>query len=237
MKKNRMMRLASILMIAVLMTTCTISGTFAKYVTEASAGDSARVAKWGVGITATGTTFSEAYDTDDSAATVVSSNWDVGVDASEDKVVAPGTSGTFATVAISGTPEVKVDLTADVDIELSNWTVDGDVYFPLVVEIGGVAVTIDTTSLDTVETSIETAIIKALTVDTVVPATSNTGIAATHRYNANADLVHNVAITWEWPFSVSDANDVLDTALGDQAAAGNAAGISASIAITATQVD
>ena len=47
MKKNRMMRLASLLLVAVLMTTCTISGTFAKYTTSATGADSARVANWG----------------------------------------------------------------------------------------------------------------------------------------------------------------------------------------------
>ena len=47
MKKNRMMRIAAVLLIAVLLTTSVISGTFAKYVTEVSSSDSARVAKWG----------------------------------------------------------------------------------------------------------------------------------------------------------------------------------------------
>ena len=50
MRKNKMMRAASALMVAVLLTTCTISGTFAKYVTTASGNDTARVAKWGVQI-------------------------------------------------------------------------------------------------------------------------------------------------------------------------------------------
>ena len=53
MKKNKMMRLASGLLVAVLITTSTISGTFAKYVTTADAKDEARVAKFGVVITAT----------------------------------------------------------------------------------------------------------------------------------------------------------------------------------------
>ena len=47
MKKNRMMRAASALLVAVLMTTCTISGTFAKYTTSATGSDAARVANWG----------------------------------------------------------------------------------------------------------------------------------------------------------------------------------------------
>ena len=48
--KNYLMRIASILFIVTLISTCCVSGTFAKYVTSASASDTARVAKWGVSI-------------------------------------------------------------------------------------------------------------------------------------------------------------------------------------------
>ena len=62
MKKNKMMRLASFLLVATLLTTSMISGTFAKYVTEGSASDSARVAKWGVEVEATDDTgFKKVY--------------------------------------------------------------------------------------------------------------------------------------------------------------------------------
>lgn len=47
MKKNRMMRLASILLVCVLLTTSVISGTFAKYTTSNNASAQARVAYWG----------------------------------------------------------------------------------------------------------------------------------------------------------------------------------------------
>lgn len=47
MKKNRMMRLASILLVCVLLTTSVISGTFAKYTTSVTVEDDARVAYWG----------------------------------------------------------------------------------------------------------------------------------------------------------------------------------------------
>lgn len=48
MKKNKIMRIASVLLVAVILTTCAISGTFAKYVTSGSGSDTARVAKFGV---------------------------------------------------------------------------------------------------------------------------------------------------------------------------------------------
>ncbi len=46
MKKNTMMRIASVLLVAVVLTTCAISGTFAKYTSEKEVSDSATVAKW-----------------------------------------------------------------------------------------------------------------------------------------------------------------------------------------------
>lgn len=110
MKKNRMMRLASILLVATLMSTCTISGTFAKYVTYGSASDTARVAKWGVNITASGSLFADTYveaaggnTPNGSGSITVKSSGSVG-----DHVVAPGTKNTEGlTFAITGTPEVS----------------------------------------------------------------------------------------------------------------------------------
>ena len=47
MRKNWMMRIASVLMALAIMSTCAVSGTYAKYVTSTSGTDSARVAYWG----------------------------------------------------------------------------------------------------------------------------------------------------------------------------------------------
>ena len=106
MKKNTMMRVATVLMVAVLLTTCTISGTFAKYVSKASDDDTARVAKWGWGATSiTIDLFDDTYDGT--------------VDSSDDaNVIAPGTSKTSAiTWAPAGTfaPEVDYKLTFTAD--------------------------------------------------------------------------------------------------------------------------
>ena len=61
MKKNVMMRVASVLLVAVLLTTCAISGTFAKYTTQDSASDKARVAKWGVELQVVGNLYGDTY--------------------------------------------------------------------------------------------------------------------------------------------------------------------------------
>ena len=113
MKKNKMMRIASVLLVAVLLSTCAISGTFAKYVTTADAQDSARVARWGVTLTVTNDSifFSDSY-TSNNGITVNTSS--IGTN-----LVAPGTSssenGGTTRFVVAGTPEVAVEITAQIN--------------------------------------------------------------------------------------------------------------------------
>lgn len=121
MKKNRMMRLASGLLVAVLITTSTISGTFAKYTTSDSATDEARVAKWGVTVVANGTLYGEKYAADTSKITASDDNNVISVYGEQDaqkNVVAPGTkSDEGFHFAINGKPEVDSLVTMAVEHE------------------------------------------------------------------------------------------------------------------------
>ena len=106
MKKNVMMRVAAILLVCVLATTCGISGTFAKYVSSASTTDGARVAKWGWGQTAISLDlFNDTYKNGEN----------VTVDSNDGaNVIAPGTSQTDTLIwspADSFAPEVDYELT------------------------------------------------------------------------------------------------------------------------------
>lgn len=233
MKKNRLMRLASVLLIAVLMTTCTISGTFAKYVTDGTSNDSARVAKFGVVVTGTtgpaNQAFAQEYAKDDGsyAGTVT-------VSASEN-VVAPGTSGTMSNFAVTGTPEVAVRVTYDATVKLGNDWVDKDdlakFYCPVKVKVGATTLCgLDYASADAFEAAIK-ANIDSTTAD--------------YGPGTNLDTVNDdLPISWEWPF-VSDGvyaggavqTDVKDTFLGDRAAGGNAGTISIEVTCTVTQID
>lgn len=110
MKKNRMMRIASLLLVCVLLTTCVVSGTFAKYVTSDSGSDSARVAKWGVAVLVSGNLFGEKYESDVIKET--SNAAEVEVSATGTNIVAPGTKNTTGvTISVSGTPEVSNKVT------------------------------------------------------------------------------------------------------------------------------
>ncbi len=117
MKKNKMLRIASVLLVAVLISTCAISGTFAKYVTKASGEDVARVAKWGVLVTLDGEAFAEEYAADDStykpAYADSSSKVTVQTSVEGEKLVAPGTGSEGLTATLTGTPEVAVRYTLD----------------------------------------------------------------------------------------------------------------------------
>ncbi len=116
MKKNTMMRFACMVLVLTLLSTCTISGTFAKYTTDASAADSARVAKFGVAIQTAGTLYSDAYVAGTPG--VPASAWSeknttangitVAAYEVDDNVVAPGTEsyGHGLSFGITGKPEV-----------------------------------------------------------------------------------------------------------------------------------
>ena len=81
MKKNKMMRLASVLLVLTLLSTSVISGTFAKYTTSDTGTDSARVAKWGF----------EATDASITLDDLFKSAYNNTVNSSVD-VIAPGTT-------------------------------------------------------------------------------------------------------------------------------------------------
>jgi len=131
MKKNKTLRLASVLLILVMLTTSIIGGTFAKYTTTGSVSDTARVAKWGVVINTSGALYSNAYaaKADDGSGNLPA-GWDTTkisdkeitvatLDNGTDKIVAPGTKsyGAGLSFGMSGKPEVAASLTAEIKAE------------------------------------------------------------------------------------------------------------------------
>ena len=226
-RKNWTMRAAVLMLALVLITSCFVGGTFAKYVTSESGSDTARVAKFGVNINATTGMFSKEYAKDDTsftlaANTVVSSN--------DDKLVAPGTSQNMAEFGLTGTPEVAVRVSYELKkFELTKWTTNGtDEYCPLVFIVNGTEIKMDDTN--TTVAKLQDAVIAAVN-------------SYSKEYAANTDLSQqtndNLEISWRWDFHTSDANDIKDTALGDRAAANaaDAGKIDIVLAATVTQID
>ena len=116
MKKTKVMRLLSLLLVMTLISTCAISGTFAKYVTKAEGQDQARVAKWGVLVTVEGSAFADKYVADDEDYTAAGGEFSV-IAENGDQVVAPGTNseqvGKKLVATVTGKPEVAARYTIE----------------------------------------------------------------------------------------------------------------------------
>jgi len=237
MKKSKMMRIASVLLVAVLLSTCAISGTFAKYTTSTSAEDTARVAKWGITLTVTdnatgsdndgNTLFAEEYDTGANRKTVVSS--ETAVD-----VVAPGTKNDKGvTFKIEGTPEVatkvtaKLDVASDVFLNYKNANDADAVYNPVVFTLkhtfGAGAYSIaplaeNVAGIESVTTtgSVDTIVGTLAGIQNVLNNLTNTMTQQDPGYIYDDEFT----LTWAWDFDDNGAgtNDELDTILGNLAA-------------------
>ena len=221
MKKNVMMRVASALLVAVLMTTCAISGTFAKYTTSDTDTDTARVAKFGIQVdVVVDGAFATEYAATESV-TDVSSNViaNTVVSSNADNLLAPGTDGTLLkTATVTGTSEVAVNVKKVAALTLTGWEVDGAYYCPLVINgISG----LDYASAD----AFAAAVVASLNSDV--------------NYAPNTVLAETTTVSWAWAIrtgadeATKAANDIKDTKLGQ---AGTAA-IAFSYTITVTQVD
>ncbi|MGN1044105.1 MAG: hypothetical protein ACI4PR_04870 [Acutalibacteraceae bacterium] len=222
-----MMRVASALFVSVLLSTCAISNTFAKYVSTGSSENSARVAKWGVTVTGTSDMFAKEYAANDSSFTL-ETNTVVSTDDNTD-VVAPGTGGTMTNFTIAGTPEVAVRVNFEGKLELGDKWVDenSNYYCPIEITVGTETFNGNSyASAEKFENAVE-------------------GEIATFSedYAANTDLsdisANALSISWAWAFEDNDDvnKDVKDTYLGDQAATGKAATISLNVTATVTQID
>ena len=252
MKKNRSMRLATLLLALTLITSCFVGGTFAKYTTSGSADDTARVAKWGVEIitSADDSAFSSEYKSSTTDGSVVVKSFD------DAFVVAPGTSseeveGTLV-FGVTGAPEVKSNITVEFD--------GSDIYYGEYTPINFKLHILDTDS------AIDTDDVQSLNWDeaTVIEGTIEeikgaieTNFGGNDGFTAEPNEVLDAMykITWEWSYDDNGAgtNDDNDTALGDLMAAQAAAGqgtvgqgedeikyntlLSYGVTITVTQID
>ena len=232
MKNNRIMKAAGALLVLVLVTSCFVGSTFAKYTTTRSGDDTARVAKFGVSITANGSTFAKEYATDDQyvVGTIAKS-----VVSSDDKLVAPGTSGNMASITISGTPEVAVNVQYAATLTLNDKWVDKDnkFYCPLQIKVNSGEGSSSICGLDYDSAAL------------FAEAVRNEIAKAGKQYPAKTDLSTTAvtpAVSWAWAYEnvagdKMTQTDEKDTHLGDQAAAGHAAEIRLTVQTTVTQID
>ena len=207
--KNIKMLVIAALLVAVAVTSYSVSGTYAKYTTTlATQTDSARVAKWDIDQTENiANLFKASYAAiDDDTKTDVLASVDV---------VAPGTSGEYK-FKLSGNIETNYTLVANV---VATDTINTAEYAPIVY------------TLDTV-------VITDKNNDGVVNA-EDLAIAITGLYDTNkvyaAGTVSESEHTIKWAWDIT-GDDAKDTALGkDIAEDEDSHKVSLSVTITATQ--
>ncbi len=221
MKKNRMMRFASLVLVLTLLSTCAISGTFAKYTSTDSATDNARVAYWGFGSNIMGD-----LDLFDGSYTNVASK-------DSANVVAPGTEKT-ATITLSYTPNgdtkapevaYKYDVVATATSTNGYTALDSNPNFKWTLKVPGATTA---TEYDTVAKLIE-----------AINATSQTSISAGSLPTGYAeDGTAAYSIGWTWAYQTEGegmtTQDTTDTAMGNDTTPDD---VTITIAITVTQID
>lgn len=231
MKKNKTMRLATLLLALTLITSCFVGGTFAKYITSTNSEDSARVAKWGFNSTSMDITglFDKAYNGDG----------DTSVSAEAD-VIAPGTTGsaTFKFEYGEGTanaPEVAYSFAvstngSQIDDSIKNNT--------------NILWKLDNGTWGTWDELLNS--IKNLSGSTDNSGTCNYAPGTLPTAFGKDDTTHT--ITWKWAFDENDWFEQISTGSGtcgsdkdsDDTEMGNAtslANVTLKITITATQLD
>lgn len=199
MKKNKALTAAISVLSLTMVSLCAIGGTFAKYTTNGNATDTAKVAKWGVVVTA------ETYADDRLEADLSTTENAIIASGSAPDLLAPGTGIKFASVDVTGTPEVEVEVKYSAVLTLSNFGVDGDdQYCPLVFVVNSTEYKMEgeINTIAKLETAVEGAI----------SAYSEGYIAGT---NLGTEGAGKLTVSCYWAF---DGNDTKDTALGNKAA-------------------
>ena len=232
-KKNWMLRAAVLMLALVLITSCFVGGTFAKYVTEGAGGDQARVAKFGVTVTATDNSmFKTTYETDNQQAN------EAGISASvktsnTDNLVAPGTKADNAfTFSITGQPEVAVDVNISIDAQLDVYLGAGT-YPDLTTAAADDTFTLAQDYYPVVYTLKQNGVEKVTGTLAEVAAYLE-GISKKCEPNTKlSELFGNYTLSWEWAF---EGNDQADTLLGNLAASNQFNGVNVAVSDYSTAI-
>ena len=201
MRKNKMMRLSALLLVAVLLSLSVIGGTWAKYVTTSEAlEETVTVAKWGVEITST--VDSKVYQ--NATGEVDVNEGTIKVDAATD-LIAPGFKAKFFETTITGTPEVACKVSYASTLTLTGWTVESDAeYCPLVFTVNGVDYQIEAEDDEDEDEELTS-------VAELIAAVEDAIDACTAEYEAETDLSardQEVVVYVSWAFEGgADAND------------------------------
>lgn len=210
MKKNKTMRVASLLLALVLVTTCFVGATFAKYVSEASAEDAVVVAKWSFKvnneeIAVTGSAPELDFNLFE---TIKDSNGSTEADVKAG-LIAPGTSGSF-----SFDVENSSEVTANYTIAFKQTQANMPTGYTAPIKFYS-------------DAAFQNEIQATEGVYTLQGGELTSGTSAAAQ-----------TVYWQWAYSTGADADAIDTAIGIAAQTGSAVpSITINTTVTATQVD
>jgi hypothetical protein len=232
--KNRVFRIAALLLVLSLISTVMISGTFAKYTSTYAGQDTALVAKWSFegfisqdpeGETAELPLFGHLYDQH------------INQKAGDDYIIAPGVSGEFV-VEMEYLADVDADVTIEIEEGDDNPT-NPEVPMEYSVDSGANWVTLD---------GLAEALVAAITTNdeyegAVLDEFAGEQDAVGFRLlKSDVDETDPVEISetvqWQWVYDVSGEQDKADTAFGKDSAGENGrTSYGIKITVTAVQVE
>ena len=219
MKKNLVFKLGLFCAALVLVATCFVTNAWAKYTTTVTATDTARVAKWAVTFENNDVAITE--DTQiDIFTTSMTNIYKDGSDKNtlgSQKLIAPGSQGSFV-LEFNSSSQVAVQYTCTLT---ENSTA---------INVGGVEYKIPilwSATVTKADGTTETYDDKSTLAECFADATSFK-LDAT---NGTEVKTLKVEISWEWAFEIDDAQNVIDTYLGE-----NTPTYTISLQVEATQV-
>ena len=116
MKKNRLMKVAALLLALTLMTSCFVGGTFAKYTSKATGSATAKIALWDVRVGDSAKLDSVAKEFTFNLFDTINDTLGGGDETDvADGHIAPGTTGSV-TITITNSSEVNVDYTVALNV-------------------------------------------------------------------------------------------------------------------------
>lgn len=225
MKRINTTKLMALLASLCLITSSFVGSTLAKYTTEVSGSDTARVAKFGVELTADANFFEKEYAGVNG----------ISVKSYDDaNVIAPGTTGTATIFTIAGAPEVDVE----VDISLSNTneltmaTLPAGIYndYTALVDSNTDGKIDENDTMNTFTLADNYYPVKwtlkkdgtAVATDVNLEAIETYFASISKKYevesNDFAAIVGTYELSWKWDFVIDDKTDKADTYMGQIAA-------------------
>ena len=243
MKKHNMMRVASALAVVTLLSTSVISGTLAKYTSEAtSQAESARVAKWAINAGSKNGTLQAISDAGSNSFTfdlfktvkdTAGGGNETDISANNGTIIAPGTWG-YVDLVIENDSEVS----AKYSIKLKKTSTDTVPLQYAMKKLDESAAVEDTLPTITSDPKDPTKVGWTSTAADVKIAEDDNSIL---NYKSSDTATGNKVtyrVYWKWDYGTNTtASENSDTSLGVTAATGTAATPTVKATVTATQVD